>query len=210
MSHHTEIQNSSLNIEQSSNISKQDKVKVEDIANNSQPTKNSNFHSFESSLLNEIIETHDSNSTLKVDDGVQDCLVVGNQPNNNPTELQKAHQSRIDKMTATLKETENLKTDIDRMTLQLLNVEQQIPQLIKKNQMLENLSRTLQTKYREAQDDAKHNRQELEALKLKFKSFMKEFHVRDKYFQQAKRAMDYEYKLLQVKYEMLQLEKAKK
>ena len=94
---------------------------------------------------------------------------------------------------------------IDTMTSQLLQLEQKIPTLVKNNQILETLSRSLQQKLKESTMEQRKLKRDYNLLKSRFSRLMAEMNEREKLYLQCKRTAEYEYKLLEAKFELLKL-----
>ena len=94
---------------------------------------------------------------------------------------------------------------IDTMTSQLLQLEQKIPTLVKNNQILETLSRSLQQKLKESTIEHRKLKRDYNLLKSRFSRLMAEMNEREKLYLQCKRTAEYEYKLLDAKFELLKL-----
>jgi chromosome segregation ATPase len=80
--------------------------------------------------------------------------------------------------------------------------EQKEQLLVKQKQTLESLSREMQKKYRQEQSENKELQYRREELKKKFKSFLEEYHLREKHFHSVIKTKDHEYQLCQAKCEM--------
>jgi chromosome segregation ATPase len=81
--------------------------------------------------------------------------------------------------------------------------EQKQQQLLKQKQTLESLSREMQKKYRQVSSENKElQNSKDEELRKKFKSFLEEYHLREKHFQAVIKTKDHEYQLCQAKCEM--------